>query len=171
MQQIRGINQYQQVTMQTVSPGRMIVMLYEGALRFLERGRVALQDRNIETRAINLNKAQAIVSELRFALDHGAGATFTKDLESLYDFVISEINQAVLTQDAVHVTNAMETLVPLLEAWRQIPMNGTSGPTGNGTEVVNLSNGGTKPATEASSAPDSASKQDSGMKSHLCVAV
>ena len=170
MQQTHGIHAYRQVTMQTVSPDRMIVMLYEGALRFLGRGRAALRDSDVETRTVNLNKARAIISELRFALDHGAGATFTHDLESLYDFVLSEINQAVITQDEIHVANAERTLEPLLEAWRRIPARDSGGSDG-GTEVANLTHEGTVPATKPASTPDAGSTQPSGMKSNLCIAV
>lgn len=171
MQQTHGIHQYQQVTMQTVSRGRMIVMLYEGALRFLECGRVALQDNDIELRTINLNKASAIVSELRFALDHGAGASFTQDLEGLYDFVISEINEAIISRDPVHVTNAARTLEPLLAAWRQVSLSHPDGGRGNGTEVSNLTGDGTNPARTRPSTPDGAPKVPEGMKRSLCIAV
>jgi flagellar secretion chaperone FliS len=168
MHQTYGIHQYRQIAMQTMAPGRMIVMLYEGALRFLEQGRAAMQENDVETRALFLNKAQAIVSELRFSLDHGAGASFTKELESLYDYVISEINQTSFDQDPIHIANAVRTLEPLLEAWRQIPINSTGDPRGTATEVANLSNSGTIPAEDKGSTPDGSA---SGMKSNLCVAV
>jgi flagellar protein FliS len=171
MQQTYGIHQYRQVAMQTVAPGRMIVMLYEGAIRFLEQGRAAMLDDDIQTRSIFLNKAQAIISELRFSLDHGAGASFTKDLESLYDFVIGEINMASFDQDPVHITNAMRTLEPLLEAWRQIPIGGSGCAGGRGTEVTNMVDGGTIPATDQMPAQDDADGDTSGMKRNLCVAV
>jgi len=168
MQQTYGIHQYRQVAMQTVAPGRMIVMLYEGALRFLEQGRTAMLENDVESRAIYLNKAQAIISELRFSLDHGVGASFTKELESLYDFVINEINQTAFDQNPTHIANAVRTLEPLLEAWRRIPIDSSSDPRGTVTEVTNLSNSGTIPAEDKGSTPDGTA---TGMKSNLCVAV
>lgn len=169
-----GIAQYQQVTMNTVTPQRMIVMLYEGALRFLAKGRDALVSGDVQNRSTNLNKAHAIVTELRHALDHGTGATFTRELESLYDYVGREINEAVVTRDPSHIDNAVQTLEPLLDAWRQIPNTDAEEArkaVSDAVEVANLTAEGTdlakSPASPAS--PDGTPAED--RKSNLCVAV
>jgi len=173
----QGIHQYQQIAVKTVTPERMIVMLYEGVFRFLERARRAMADKNIEARTVNLNKAQAIIQELNHALDHDVGARFTRDLEALYRYADHELTETVITNDPRHVDNVVRVLEPLHRAWAAIPMGvcrtGENAlPVLDSVETDNISLTGTKPAPLRSGGLGGAGPESSEIrKTSLCVAV
>jgi flagellar secretion chaperone FliS len=177
MHDSQGINQYQQVAVQTVTPERMIVMLYEGIFRFLERAKRAMVMEDIETRTININKAHAILDELINAIDHDIGATFTKELESLYLFTGRELNQSIINNDTLHIDNAIRTLEPLHQAWSEIPVGSSKEishkqPALDSVETHNISLNGTKTAYPSPSGPGGSGPESTApRKTNLCVAV
>jgi len=116
-----GIRQYQQVSVETLTPERMIVMLYEGMFRFLESARRAIADGDIAGRTSGVQKAQAIISELKRSLNHDCGATFTNDLEALYNFAFNETVELLIDNDPVHIDNIHKALGPLHASWKALP--------------------------------------------------
>jgi len=177
MQGTQGVSQYQQIAVQTVTPERMIVMLYEGAFRFLEHAKRAMVKNDVETRAINIDKVHAILDELINALDHDAGATFTRELESLYLFVGRELNQAIISNETIHIDNAIRTLEPLHQAWSEIAVGASrnvtpQSPMLDAAETHNIDSNGTKPATRSTSGTGgSGPESPAPRKTSLCVAV
>lgn len=169
MQPNKGITQYQQIAMHTISPERMVVMLYEGALRFLERGRHALVENDIESRSVQLNKGRSIIVELRETLDHDVGASFTHELASLYNYVIAEINEAVLTQNPDHIDHAVSVLEPLLEAWRDV--SNDAAPMVANLMTTGTETGGTDPATMKAEPKNADQDEKTGEKLSLSIAI
>lgn len=177
MQYSRNIRQYQAVAVHSVTPERMIVMLYEGVYRFLDRARQALAEGDIAERALQVGKAQAILNELDNALDHGAGATFTRDLSALYRYCHRELTELTIDRDPVHIDHVERTLRPLLEAWRRVPVLADRpaerrGPSLDALPAEDIGNLGTVRAAvrndgQEDAAPDSAGERKTG----LCVAV
>ena len=111
-------DRYQSNSVDTMSPGRLIVALYERLLLDLKRGVEAIVREDIaETHAL-LVHAQDIVGELRDSLDVDAWPA-AKQLASLYDFVISELIEANVDKDASRVVACHDLLLPLCEAWRE----------------------------------------------------
>jgi flagellar secretion chaperone FliS len=118
----QGIRQYQQTTICSQSPERLIVMLYEGVLRNLETARTALQAGDLPAMGLHVGRAQRIVLELQCSLDHGAGDdTMVANLDSLYGFVLSELTALRLDAGGQHIDHCRRVLLPLLAAWRAIP--------------------------------------------------
>jgi flagellar biosynthetic protein FliS len=117
----RGINNYREVSVQSITPEQMIVMLYEGIFRFLGLARKALEKNDLEAKARNVNKAQAIISELKGSLNHDCGATFTGDLEALYNFAFNENVELLIDNDVRHIDTVIRILTPLYESWKTIP--------------------------------------------------
>ena len=70
--------------------------------------------------AQKVNRVDAIVSELRLALDHGPAPELSKNLTALYLFVESQLREAVLQQQAGHLAEARRVLEPLGDAWQQV---------------------------------------------------
>jgi len=116
-----GVQRYRETDLGTMTKEKMIVLLYEKIIQDLENARTAIEadDRVEMTRLVN--HSQRIVSELRAALDHSIGGDVSRNLESLYDYLFHEHLLLLVDCDQAHVTNSVNVVTPLLEAWRQIP--------------------------------------------------
>ena len=116
-----GIRSYQETTITSVGPERLITLLYEGIFRRLDRAEQAIRDGDIARRARNVNRALAIVAELKHSLDHDVAPDLCRHLTSLYDYVSGELLQVHLDADPEHLARARRVLTPLYQAWRAIP--------------------------------------------------
>lgn len=161
----QGIRQYQQTTICSQSPERLIVMLYEGALRFLESARTAAGEGDLPAMGRHVGRAQMIVLELQCSLDREVGGKLAADLDSLYGFVLRELTALRLDADARHIADIRRVLLPLLSAWRTIPpgtaeamRQQSNRAAGTGTDVASQHSG---PKIETTSE----------LQSELCLAV
>lgn len=102
------------------SPAQLVVMLYDGALRFIEGGRLAMRAKDLTRQSEALIRAQNIVSELLGTLDRGAGGEIAANLASLYHFVLDALMKANLYDKENHLDEAAQVLRGLREAWVQI---------------------------------------------------
>jgi flagellar secretion chaperone FliS len=111
---------YQRNAVLTASPEKIIKMLYEGAIKNLERCREALSNpataRTPET-STSLSKSLGIVGELRASLDMNVGGKLAQDLDRLYEFTIDQITQSNSTRTTAGVTNALKVIRTLKEGW------------------------------------------------------
>ena len=121
MQDDSGIRCYRETAVQTIGPEKLIVLLYEGLIRYLTQARAAIVARDMAGKSRSLNSAQAVVLELRNALAYEAGGDLAANLASLYNFVFAENVNALLDNDPRHLDNGLRVLRPLLDAWSQIP--------------------------------------------------
>lgn len=102
--------------MATVPPARLLLMLYERLLRDLDDASRAIEASSVPGAHDALTHAQAIVDELRLALDPAAWAG-AGELAVVYDWVSSQLVEANLRKDAALVGRCREVLAPLAEAW------------------------------------------------------
>lgn len=115
---------YMQVATRTASPGHLVLMLYDGAIRFLEgalRG-FSLDDPAEYNATINDNiqRAQAILDELNAALNMGAGGEFAERLRSLYTYLDRRLFEANLKKETEGIEEAIQRLSTLRDAWREM---------------------------------------------------
>jgi flagellar protein FliS len=90
---------YQRNAVMTASPEKLIKMLYEGAIKNLERSRAGLADESTSRSqevGVALSKSMGIIGELRASLDHAAGGDISRQLDQLYEFVLDQLSQANL---------------------------------------------------------------------------
>ena len=92
-------------------------MLYDGALRFMEAGKHAMQEKDLEKQSQNLQRAQRIVMELMSALDMTAGGDISKNLLALYTYVLDQLVQANLKDDPTGVDRSIQVFSDLRESW------------------------------------------------------
>ena len=104
----------------TESRGRLVVMLYEGAIRFLNLAVAALAENDMPTKGTNVAKAMEIINELDCVLDIDAGGEVAKNLRSLYDFMRKHLQTAHLTNDAEKMKEVASLLGELNEGWKAI---------------------------------------------------
>ncbi|PWW08351.1 flagellar protein FliS [Paenibacillus cellulosilyticus] len=108
---------YQQSSVQTASSGQLLLMLYEGAIRFTKSGMEGIKSRNYEAANTNLIKAQAIVNELIAALNHDYD--IAKDLLRIYEYLLHLLIQANVKKDETMAAEAVKHLSELRDAWKQ----------------------------------------------------
>jgi flagellar protein FliS len=109
--------QYQEMQVQT-TPGRLVVMLYDGALRFLHLGLDAQKREDYVTQGVNLGKALDIVMHLNVTLDMSVGGV-APQLRSLYNYLQTQLLTANAENRADYIEEAITLLQPLRDAWEQ----------------------------------------------------
>ena len=114
---------YQRNAILTASPEKLVKLLYEGAIKNLEKSRVGLADaKTARSQEVgqSLSRAMGILGELRASLDHAAGGQIAKDLDRLYEFSLDQLSQANLTRTPSGVNNALQVMRTLQEGWNGI---------------------------------------------------
>jgi flagellar protein FliS len=111
-------NRYLQDSVNTASPGRLLIMLYDRLVMDLMQGEEALRNNDREISAERLTHAQEIILELRTTLDMDAWSG-AAGLAGLYGFLITELIQANIKRDADKVSACRAIVEPLRDAWRE----------------------------------------------------
>jgi flagellar secretion chaperone FliS len=116
----RGAQAYIQTQIQSRSPLELVVMLYDGALRFLQQTVDAMQRGDLVAKRDSLSKAMAIVTELHGMLDLEQGGEVAASLDSLYTYMMERLTTANQQRDAAPVAEVMRLMTGLRDAWSQI---------------------------------------------------
>ena len=109
---------YRQTQAQTAAPGELVVMLYQGAIRFVGAGIDAIEIKDVPTAHNSLVKAQAIVSELAETLDLERGGDIARNLAGIYDYLNRRLVEANLAKSAQPAREVLALLRELLPAWQ-----------------------------------------------------
>src|SRR5436305_727829 len=108
---------YRQVAAQTASPGQLILMLYDGAIRFLELARNGFREEDplLFNQTINNNiiKAQNIINELNATLNMEAGAEFAANMRRLYHYLDHRLHESNQFKREDGVTEAISRITVL----------------------------------------------------------
>jgi flagellar protein FliS len=113
------LHQYQNNQIATAKPEQILILLYDGAIRFVYRTATAIAEKNVEQKNLNINKTVAILSELSATLDHNIGGQIAADLAALYDFMIRELTAVNLTNNQNRLENVRTILSELRDTWAQ----------------------------------------------------
>ena len=112
---------YRTAAVKTATPGQLVLMLFDGAMRNLatalagfEVGEVGARNEQINN---HLLKAQAILLELRSSLDLKAGGEFAERMFALYEFMLSRIQTANLAKDPEPIRVVEKLLGEVRDAW------------------------------------------------------
>jgi flagellar secretion chaperone FliS len=111
-------NQYVSDSVTTMSPGQMIVALYDRVLLDLERATAAITGNDVFNAHTTLVHAQEIIDELLVSLDVKQW-TGGPSLAALYRHIKDELVMANVNKDVVPVRACKELLLPLRDAWRE----------------------------------------------------
>jgi flagellar protein FliS len=104
----------------TAPPERLVVMLYDGAVRFLYQAGAAMREDARPTALERLDRAEAIIDHLLGTLDMAAGGEIASRLEGIYVFSKRLLLEARIERDADKVDTVRGYLTELREAWAQI---------------------------------------------------
>jgi len=114
-----GQQQYKKTQVATVDRGRLIVLLYEGAIGFLNKARAAQEDGDLATACNFINRAQDIIDELNASLNMHEGGDIAANLRRLYLFMGDQLVQAKIKKQPGALGEVMTMLNTLNEAWRE----------------------------------------------------
>ena len=119
-----SLRSYQTVATQTAAPGQLVVMLYDGAIRFLERALGGFQyDDPLEfNRTINNNilRAQEILIELNHSLDLDRGGKLAGTLRNLYAYMNHQLTLSNTRKTPEGIHDTIRRLSVLRDAWNEI---------------------------------------------------
>ncbi len=114
---------YKRKQIESATPVQLIILLYDGAIDYLNHAEASLQDnsvQSIETYHNNLIKAQDIITELISSLDMERGGEIAKNLHQLYDFIHYKLVDVNISKDIKTLHDVKDILNNLKEAWIEI---------------------------------------------------
>ena len=135
---------YQKTNVNTASQGRLVVLLYEGAVKHLKAA-LNLFDMNdklkagdIEQFGIHLQKTQAIITELQVSLDMEKGGDIARNLMSLYVYFNEELMDATISHNKQKIEFVLSKVDELADAWRSIANSTANAPAAKVQSVLNI---------------------------------
>jgi flagellar secretion chaperone FliS len=115
---------YTESSILTAPPERLVVMLYDGAIRFLKQAAVAQRGGQHQMFLDRLRRGEAIIDELNVTLDMSQGGEVAARLRSIYLFCKRHLVEAHLKRDASHIDEVVRLLTDLRESWQQLAVQG-----------------------------------------------
>ena len=110
---------YKTTAVQSASREKILLMLYEGAIKFTKLAVKACEEKKIAERGYNIGRAYDIVMELNNTLDHKVGGEISQNLEGLYLFMMSQYTKANISGDPVPLKSNLKMLETLHDGWVQ----------------------------------------------------
>lgn len=111
-------NAYKQNSVTTASPGELTLMLYNGCLKFLHKAKLAIQEKNIQEKNTNLQKAQSIIGELMSTLN--MDVEVSKQLLPLYEFLNRRLIEANIQNDATIIEEVEGFVTEFRDTWKEV---------------------------------------------------
>ncbi len=113
--------QYRKMDIVTADQGKLVVLLYDGAISFLHRAKKCAHARDFAGKCNNLNRAYDIIQELNFSLNIDEGGELAFNLRRLYLFMLRQLIQSKIEREG---TQRMDQVIGMLnrlnQAWREI---------------------------------------------------
>jgi flagellar protein FliS len=117
---MKGIKAYQDAAVTTQSKGRLIVLLYDGAIKFMKLAIKELEAQNHEAKGRYVSRAQDIINELNAVLDLDAGGEMAANLRKLYCFMNRRLSEANTKRDPQIIREVITLMEELNESWKAI---------------------------------------------------
>ena len=112
--------EYRHNEIATSSQGKLIVMMYEGAVKFVNLAIEGVDRKDLAKKGRYINKAHDIINELSLALDMKKGGEVAEKLEALYQFILHQLTLANIKSDRKALESILNVLTPLLQAWTEL---------------------------------------------------
>jgi flagellar protein FliS len=114
---LKKYGQYRQVQVSTASPGKLILLLYQGAIRAMKQAVDLIDKKDYEGKGNALIKAQDIIMELNLALDMNVGGEISRSLRQLYLYIYKRLVNANLDLNKDYILESIKIMTGLLDAW------------------------------------------------------
>ena len=111
---------YKQVQVKTANNEKLLIMLYQGCVKFLRLAKKSIDENDIEGTNNYIIRAQDIIRELRNTLNMEKGGEIATNLSQLYDFMLRQLVEANINKDSEKIEVVEDMMVELLDSWKQI---------------------------------------------------
>ena len=139
----KGYAAYQNTNIKTASQGKLVVLLYEAAVKNLKNAESLIDEENkikpsnMEKFGKFLQKTQAIITELQVSLDMEKGGEIAKNLMSLYIYFNQELISVNINHDKTKLEYIENQMSELLKAWREASASASQTPVQH-TQALNI---------------------------------
>jgi flagellar protein FliS len=113
-------NEYLRTKVMTSSPAELRLMLFDGAVRFLEQGRQGLEDKDYEAAYNGISRTQAIIMELMNGLRDEHDPDLCEKLRALYTFMYTQLVAATTDKDVAKADEVLDLLYYERETWKML---------------------------------------------------
>ena len=110
--------QYQQQSIMTASPGDLTLMLYNGCIKFIKQGQVAVEQKDISGAHTAISRAQDIVLEFMSTLD--MDIDLSHNLMTLYDYINQRLAEANIRKDSQVLAECLGLVTELRDTWAEV---------------------------------------------------
>ena len=133
-------DKYKETQVKTANQGKLIVMLYDGAIKFLNQAKEAIETKEVEDSHNKITRAQDIIMELVLSLNMEAGPV-AKKLYNLYLYMNQKLMEANMYKKTEPIDEVLGLLIELKEVWDQVSSQTTPGDEKghNDNQSINLS--------------------------------
>lgn len=114
---MNGYGKYKKASVESASKEKILLMLYEGAIKFIKQAKEANEKKLVKERGELIGRAYDIVMELASSLDFKVGGAMAENLEQLYIYVLEELTRANITGQEKHLDNSLKVLGILYDGW------------------------------------------------------
>lgn len=128
MLQRQGYAAYANNKISTASPADLVLMLYEGAIKFCNIAIVAIENKDVEKAHNNIVKVQKIIEEFQITLDYKYATA--KDFNEVYTYLLQRLREANMKKDAEILEEVLKHLRTMRDTWKEVMRL-----TKNGTDV------------------------------------
>lgn len=115
-----GSEIYRQTQVTTVDKGRLIIILYEGAIKFIREAMAAQEAGDIPLKASSINRALDIITELNQSLNMQEGGDIAANLRRIYKFWNDHLLKAKVSRDGQGLADVESMMVSLAQAWQVV---------------------------------------------------
>ena len=111
---------YKKAAVSTMDQRKLIIMLYDGAIRFLGKAVTAMEEGDGYEAHRNLSKAKSIIAELLGSLNLEKGGDIASNLQRLYTYMFNELIDANMKKDAGRILQVSDLLKDLRSGWQEL---------------------------------------------------
>jgi len=105
------IKQYQTSNITTATPEKLMIMLFDGAIQFLQKAKTAIEEKNLVERSANIESARKIVRELMRTIDLENGNDVSKALFRLYNKMAMKLIKANVSRNSGLIDEVLEDMI------------------------------------------------------------
>lgn len=116
-----GYNAYLRSKVMTATPAELTLMLYEGAIKFVNKAIMSIEKDDVMGAHNNLMKTQRIIEELRASLDHKYPVA--KEFDTVYEFILRRLVEANIKKDKDILEEVLEHLRTMRDTWKEVMKN------------------------------------------------
>jgi len=122
----RGADAYRRTEVQSSSPLELVVLLYDGAIRFVLESRRAIATKDVRARTAAVTRALAIVAELQNTLNVAEGGDVARELDRLYTYMSARLLDVTAKGDDDAAKEVHTLLQTLRDGWSQLAAGGAA---------------------------------------------